>query len=212
MDNLIHNKFLVNNGDDEKLLKKAKYIFSQHGKLDPFIFVNITTACNLRCSYCFTGYEREREILNLSIEDVNFIIEAIREIKKIKPFYNKPKIVFFGGEPLLPTNRKVIEYIFDKLMEFDPEIEIVTNAVYLIDFIDLLNKYNKMIKYIKITLSGPREIHNQVKKSINNVGTYDISINNIKYVINNVPNIILYLSILLAKYNLDIAILAIIMN
>lgn len=97
-------------------------------------------------------------------------------------------------------------------MEFDPEIEIVTNAVYLIDFIDLLNKYNKMIKYIKITLSGPREIHNQVKKSINNVGTYDISINNIKYVINNVPNIILYLSILLAKYNLDIVILAIIMN
>ena len=78
------------------------------------------------------------------------------------------KISFFGGEPLLLENRRIIEYI----VESKPNViySMMTNGYYLEEFCDVFK--NKKVECIQVTMDGSEEIHNKSRILKNGKGTF----------------------------------------
>jgi len=113
-------------------------------------FFDITTKCNLHCSYCFA-----RKIKNwnkeISLENFNYMLNIFKKIK------DKSNIILFGGEPLLHSK---IDYILNELSKLHHQIIILSNG--LLD----LNLYKKALKY-NFILSFT--FHSNLKKFTKNI-------------------------------------------
>lgn len=90
-------------------------------------------------------------------------------------------IGLFGGEPLLPRNRRTIEYLFNKTL--DKSYDVITNGYYLDQFIDLLTCVN--VSYVMVTLDGKRETHNKRRYLANAEPTFDKILHNIQKCLEN---------------------------
>jgi uncharacterized protein len=72
-----------------------------------------TYECNLRCTYCWerslhsNGKEWVRK--TLSYDEVDLLFEALDQIDE--GVVRKEPLVYFGGEPLLPHNIELINYM-----------------------------------------------------------------------------------------------------
>lgn len=147
------------------------------------ITLHISNDCNLRCSYCYAfggSYNQPRNMMSFDVADdfVNFCVTNFDQIGNI---------VFFGGEPLM--NYKIIEYICQKFenlyiqhkIAYIPQWGIITNGTILNKTIlEIIKKY---IKFITISIDGPKDINDYNRKFVNNTGSYDkisIFINTIK--------------------------------
>jgi len=136
----------------------------------PYLVLVPTHDCNARCIYCFQWKLRKKEfkyeyiskkIVNKAFEAANYLFERYHP-----DFKGKPKLILFGGEPLIsPEVKDTVEYIFEQAMENNFELyEIVTNGIYLPEFFDIFEKFN--IKNIQVTIDGIREVHNRRRPSI----------------------------------------------
>lgn len=117
------------------------------------LFLMLGPACNMCCRHCVENPQKQvlftmgLNATNLKIDEkVLLLIENfIKNVKK-----GKPKIVFWGGEPLLYWNTicKVTEYIFEKCKGFDYILSITTNGLLITDDkIDFLNQHNFMVHF-----------------------------------------------------------------
>jgi uncharacterized protein len=88
------------------------------------LYVMVTEFCPLRCKYCYVNGRENHEPIN--IEYVG---------KAINFFSHKPKVIFFGGEPLsaLPKIKEIIQVYGDKMERFQV---ITSGLVNLDEFID----------------------------------------------------------------------------
>lgn len=89
-------------------------------KLPPFVtyaFLMVTESCPLRCEYC---YIKDRNANN------EFPFEWMEKVKKMFTCSCKPRIIFFGGEPLLKVD--LIKRIVEKYKD-DFVFQVVTNGV-----------------------------------------------------------------------------------
>jgi uncharacterized protein len=198
---LLRKKFLLENEEDEKeLLHYAKSVFSKRKKIIPTAVIYLTNDCNLRCSYCYTGYENEKSNEVINEVDVEKIFSAIKELYRIEDYRTeKPWISLFGGEPLLSSNINMIKHLIDKLNEYKyEEFEIVTNLINVRLYAKIFKEFQGDIS-LRVTLNGERKTHDNIRKFINGKGTYDIVMDNIEYVLSNLPNALIELSILLEK-------------
>jgi MoaA/NifB/PqqE/SkfB family radical SAM enzyme len=93
---------------------------AQRGELfPPFLFLALTSACNLRCRGCWI--ENRRPIRQLSVEDVDALIAAGRRQKSY--FYT-----LLGGEPMMyPKLWEIID------RHTDCYFQIITNGMFLDD-------------------------------------------------------------------------------
>lgn len=141
-----------------------------------------TYGCNLACTYCYEhGISEKDGLIKEEVVDAFFdYANTSFTDRKAKPF-----ITLFGGEPLVnsPAQRKIIEYIIDKCIQYDYEIAAVTNGFDLTNFIDILKKVK--IKEIQVTLDGSREIHNQRRGTTNGKGTFDRVITGMELLVEN---------------------------
>ncbi len=134
----------------------------------PVMFVICPTyACNLRCVYCFEGDLTTEQQHILTTDEVDSIFRAIEKLST-----TNTSIQLFGGEPFLPSNRKIVSYIIDKAASQDYGISAVTNGVNLVDFLPLLSKYKKNLVDFQITLDGPAEIHDVRRPRAGGQGTF----------------------------------------
>jgi len=88
-------------------------------KLPPMInhaYLMVTENCPLRCKYC---YIKDRTTMN------EFPYEWVEKIKRMFTCNVKPKIVFFGGEPLVKVDliKRIVENYSD-----DFQFQVVTNG------------------------------------------------------------------------------------
>jgi len=133
--------------------------------------INLTNKCNMKCVYC---YEKEWgneniHIDNMTLKDRIFnILTNFRNIKAIK---------YFGGEPLLYFH--TIKYLTEEIKKYDNnyQFSIITNGTLLnreaIDYI-IKNNIN-----VTISLDGPADIHNKLRRYLNNKNTFEDIIKNI---------------------------------
>lgn len=146
----IENKTLIHNGQT--------YVFQPiweetAGRL----YIIFSTACNLRCVYCF---QRGLDKMEVPL-DQEVIFSYIKQLRN-----EISEIVLFGGEPLLKSNFSVIQAIFQ---EFDHlKFIIFTNGNFDKEYVELLEEYSYAIQAVVISLDGPKKIHN--KRRVNPQG------------------------------------------
>lgn len=138
----------------------------------------VTYACNCRCLYCY----QEAKPLFMSEETA----QAIDSYYMALIHQKHPLCVldnYIGGEPLL--NVEVVlnsasrryHFCYGKGIGYDWGV--TTNGLLLDE-----NKLNRMLaanlKHIRVSLAGPREIHDRLRPDKQGNGTYKAIMNNLK--------------------------------
>ena len=128
-----------------------------------------TTACNLRCKYCYSAHINKsmpKEIADLFFTSIPKLLEK----------YNKDNyhVSFFGGDPLM--NWDIIEYMVPKLKQdkLCDSIVIITNGLLLNqEKIDYLKEH-----HIPISLSFDGLWNKDSRPLANNKSSFDLYIKN----------------------------------
>lgn len=138
----------------------------------------LTEKCNSRCRYC---YEKSMKEFDNGLQerfdfDFKVPVDSEVDIEKLKNFISKdknPKIIFYGGEPLLQIEK--IKKIMD---EIPAEFFMQTNGKLLGK---LPKEYMNKFKRILISIDGDKK-----RTDFNRgEGTYDLILRNIKLLRDN---------------------------
>lgn len=149
-----------------------------------------TMSCNMQCTYCFEqGVEKSGNMSRKTADTLcDWLIDRLREIHAPKLF-----VTFFGGEPLL--NKSIITYLAERLynltrkISVSLELAIITNGLLLTEeLIIKLNQYG--LQWIKVTLDGDQETHDQMRPRKGGHGSYQEIINKLLTIKGKVPIII----------------------
>lgn len=155
------------------------------------IYLEITNACNLNCSFC----RNNKHDNYMSLKTID---DYLRQIKEESNYI----YLHVLGEPLL---HKDINLILDLLDKYDLNLQLVTNGTLLNKHLDILS--HKCLRKLSISIHSINNlnINDDYFKTID----YIITNNNNKFIelrfydLNNLDeNIINYLNILKNKYSL----------
>lgn len=129
----------------------------------------VTKKCNLKCSYCYEGIEKENR--ELAVDKIPAVIEFIQQMGKSEEYIT---VNFHGGEPLL--NTKVIFEICRQLKVWDKMIyySLTTNGILLEK--PILEQLKKYCISLSISLDGIEEYHNKNRVDALQRGSYEKSI------------------------------------
>ncbi len=159
--------------EEYKFIEKLSHALNAVDRKNILITLMPTYNCNFRCEYCF-----ERELFTkgeelLSEKMSKELVDAVfNQIKKYKDEGLKVStIYFFGGEPLLRTNKDIVTYICEKSKEEELNLGCVTNGYDLDKYVDLIDEYG--FKHVQITIDGIKEEHDKRRYLAGGQGTYD---------------------------------------
>lgn len=147
------------------------------GRFPGIVFLS-STACNLRCSYCYAGQGSYNSISQSSFFKYEDYLKVYHQI--VSEYGGVANIGFFGGEPLL--NFKAIESFVEYLYEHTeqslrPTLGINSNGTIMNDEIaEFIIKYGIAFG---TSLDGPKQ-HNDLCRFGDNIeSVYDTVIENI---------------------------------
>lgn len=144
------------------------------------VYIIFSYKCNMACIYCFEEKNKTKKIM--SNETLDYVLEYIDWLSTIK----KVEIVFYGGEPLLETNKNNISKIM-KHYNNNSNIyyRFITNGLNIPSYMPLLKKYKHKISKFVITIDGDEQTHNTKRIHHDNSGTYNEVISSINTLTNN---------------------------
>ena len=168
-------------------LKEQGLLMQEDNKVAPpksefvkALCLHICHDCNLRCKYCFAGtgdYKGNREFMSeeVALKAVDFLIENSGNRKILE-------MDFFGGEPLLNFDvvKKTVEYANEKASALGKKFlfTMTTNGVLLKG--EIADWLNENMENVVLSLDGRKEIHDDVRKTINGKGSFEVIIENFK--------------------------------
>ncbi len=188
------NKREVHNGEYVEYLKKLDMIVNSDEEEKNEFFEDIINAvekigdeytvtilpthkCNFFCTYCYeNGTDRA---LEMPYETVDSIFDWIENKLLCKYAIKKLNFKLFGGEPLFVSNDK-LEYIVNRIKNLNVEFttSIITNGYCLTDTkCKILSSVH--LKYLQVTLDGPRKYHNSQRTLKSGGDTFDVIIENL---------------------------------
>ena len=158
--------------EDYKAITAFTYSYKRHSQPTSML-LSLTNRCNLSCEYCFVKQNPQDMTLEIAEKAIAILLDNC----KLKN--EKPRINFFGGEPLL----KYEELIVPIVEKYHQQISfgITTNGVLLNeDVVDFFYKYG-----VKVLLSfdGVPEVQNKQRSN-----SYSQVLNNIPYLLFRLPN------------------------
>jgi len=130
--------------------------------------IAVTSKCNHRCSYCFTGLQKNRRDMDEDMAKgvVDFIFQSPNPAISME---------ISGGEPLMnfPVVEFIIEYSkkLNKKFRRDLVYTIVTNLASMDE--DILRYLMKNNVSISTSLDGPKEVHDRNRKYLNGSSSYE---------------------------------------
>jgi len=113
-------------------------------------FVEVTTKCNLRCSFCYN--EEIQNKMRMSTETFNKLLDSISPSDDF--------IIFTGGEAL--TNRNIFDFI-DACKEKGVKYSISTNGWLGLKYWDKFTEY--LPENIHLSIDGLAKTHDQIRSS-----------------------------------------------
>lgn len=140
--------------------------------------LHICHDCNLRCRYCFAHdgtYDTARDYMSYEVgrSAVDFLIANSGNRTNLE-------IDFFGGEPLMNIDvvKAIVKYARTRETETGKKFSftITTNCVLLND--ELIEYFNKEMHNVVLSIDGRRTAHDNVRKTVNGKGSYDVILNN----------------------------------
>jgi len=196
-DNLSKGGMLIEDDADEiKYIEVANRIADYSN--DVFtLTIAPTMKCNFRCPYC---YEKNIEHKTMSDPVISKTIDFIEEIHKQYRFLN---IAWYGGEPLLAID--IIKHISEKIIELfgtNYSSSLVTNG-YLLSQELAMELERLKIKQIQVTIDGPPEVHNKLRKLPNNEDTFFKILSNVKQAIEITNEIVITIRVNTDKKNIN---------
>lgn len=202
---LLEKKIFIDEDLDEELVVRG--IYEEHiirsNTLD--IMLIVTQQCNFRCVYCGQPH------LNKQMDDSNYqsVLNFIKN-QLVKHSYKKVRVTFFGGEPLLESD-KICEFLenLKKLLskiscrdnEITYEAGMSTNGYLLTPkLFERLSDLN--CKFYQISVDGMPETHNQMRPLVSGEPTWSRIIGNLSYMITTDKNFNVTLR---TNFNADVA-------
>ncbi len=163
--------------EKENMLSHFNEVNKRIKRFNAMVVMNLD--CNLACKYCYESGMKGRHYMTSKTADLLIDYTERNHLSEGKAVH----FDFYGGEPLLSFEQ--IKYISDKLKTSAEEkglrysFNLVTNGTLLTK--DNLEELASLgLKDAKITIDGPREIHNRFRPFKSGSGTFDIIIENIK--------------------------------
>lgn len=223
IDELREGGFVVEDAADE--LRMVKFAYNSDKYASPLIRLVIapTLACNFGCSYCFEQQDESqrgnRRQKNHKIQENHntndaqnvFMPENIKQnlldyIEKEAKTGKSLFVTWYGGEPLLA--KEIIFDLSQKIIataeknKVDYSSGMVTNGYLISKDPEIIENLKKSrIKFVHITLDGPREVHNSRRMLKGSNGpTFDRILEGIKLLKAN--NLEVYIRINLDRSNI----------
>jgi uncharacterized protein len=137
----------------------------------------LTYKCNLSCAYCYQNPIREASASSLMSE--GFVDDFFRDyLHKLIPGVagSGLRLILFGGEPLLPSNRRTIERTLHYAKEYGSIVSTTTNALTLPQMLDLVGPEPGKIRNVQVTLDGARTLHDRMRVPRSGTPTFDTMI------------------------------------
>jgi uncharacterized protein len=140
--------------------------------------LHVAHDCNMRCKYCFGdkgAFEGERSLLSLETgkKAIDFLLAHSGSRRNLE-------IDFFGGEPLMNFQvvKDLVAYGREAEKPYGKNIRftITTNGLLLDD--EKADYINKVMDNVILSIDGRPWVNDNMRKTINNQGTYDIITNN----------------------------------
>ena len=150
--------------------------------------LHIAHTCNLNCEYCFASqgkYNGERALMSYEIgkNALDFLI------KNSGSHYNL-EVDFFGGEPLMNFEvvKKLVKYARsrEKLYNKNFRFTLTTNGLLIND--DVIDFSNKEMSNVVLSLDGRKQVHDNLRKTIDGKGSYDIIVPKFKKLVEKRKN------------------------
>lgn len=176
----LNEGFYVPVNRNEKQISKFRNL---QLKYDAVLRITIypTEQCNFRCTYCYEKFENK--VMNKEVEDnlINFVRKNIYK-------YTGLEVTWFGGEPLLESKR--IISVSQKLIDICKRTSrmyrasCITNG-YLLDLSLFQQLLRCKVTTFMITLDGPADYHDSVRKKANGAGTFNTIFQNLESISKN---------------------------
>jgi uncharacterized protein len=175
---LVAEGFLVKDVSEEKrgMLSFIREVNALDKTLNYILVLNLD--CNLGCTYCFEGQRKGK--FYLSDETAGRFVDFVKRSSVGKEEIN---ITFYGGEPLLSMDR--IEAISQELRLFAQQqkliygFSLVTNGTLLTT--ENVKRLTPLgLKGAKVTLDGPKEVHDAFRPFKSGAGSFDVIMRNIR--------------------------------
>lgn len=161
-----------------KLFTEDKYEnlafdFKQRNTVIKALCLHIAHTCNLNCEYCFASqgkYHGDRALMSFEVgkRAIDFLVENSGSRTNLE-------VDFFGGEPLM--NFDVVKQIVAYARSIEKEngknfrFTLTTNGMLIDD--DVIDFANKECHNVVLSLDGRKEIHDNLRKTVNGKGSYD---------------------------------------
>lgn len=169
--------YLTNRTEDEEvqcMQSLCELLHKKFSKYHDHIIIP-TYNCNLRCIYCsqkeLWGYEKSWRTKVLSRSEVDKLFDAIVSLDRDCPEDANKSIGLFGGEPLMPANMGIVEYILERGTKLGYKFRATTNGVALKQYAPLLERYQ--VEYVQVTVDGPKKVHDSRRIKANGKGSFD---------------------------------------
>ncbi|USS39898.1 radical SAM protein [Thermococcus aggregans] len=164
--------FITNLKPEEEIALFYSFLEQNEPQIRGKYSIAITYNCNFACTYCYErGINKESTISRDMID--KFYEISTNDRDKIKN-----NIGITGGEPLMYENAEILEYFLREGKRRGFTFDVITNGYELTEFLDMLKKNN--VKIVKVTLDGPKEIHDKRRIHRKDRETYDKILDGIK--------------------------------
>ena len=136
--------------------------------------LHIAHTCNLNCEYCFASqgkYHGERALMSPEVgkRAIDFLIENSGSRVNLE-------VDFFGGEPLMNFDvvKDIVAYArsIEKAHNKNFRFTLTTNGMLVDD--DVIEFANRECHNVVLSLDGRKEIHDNLRKTVNGKGSYDV--------------------------------------
>ena len=162
-----------------KLFTEDKYEnlafdFKSRNTVIKALCLHIAHTCNLNCEYCFASqgkYHGDRALMSFETgkRAIDFLVENSGSRVNLE-------VDFFGGEPLMNFDvvKQIVAYArsIEKEKNKNFRFTLTTNGM-LVDE-DVIEFANKECHNVVLSLDGRKEIHDNLRKTVNGKGSYDI--------------------------------------
>jgi uncharacterized protein len=177
----------------------------EEGQLVSVLRLNISTACNLNCAYCYGN--PQKEVVSTQTMPFRIAKRAIASYIELMRQHGKKKLTirFFGGEPFLNWSVMLssIEYAQALAEHHNMQLRILINSNATLLSQEIVDKLFEFEKYLRIIISldGRASEHNLMRRTQNNQDSFELVITGLKRVqkkgLNFTPNIVV------SQHNID---------
>lgn len=177
--------------EEKETIKKVSHTLNKICRKNICLTIMPTYNCNFRCVYCFEQnlLTKGKEWLceKMKKETVDAVFEQVKKYRE--DGLKVTDVYLFGGEPLLRTNKDIVEYICNKCRELDIPISCISNGYDLNEYIDIVKEFK--FQRIQITIDGIGAEHDKRRFLAGGQGSYERIKSNIKLALDNGINILL---------------------